>query len=111
MRAATPPCEGGEFRFPHDRYQSKCPAHELWDTSGARFFSTIEPWTILLAGATIRHFMALGIDTIIGPYRISSLLGQGGMGVVFRAHDTTLERDVAIKALSQAVAEDPTLVL
>jgi len=45
--------------------------------------------------------------TRIGVYEIRSMLGAGGMGEVYRARDTKLERDVAIKVLPQSVAGDP----
>jgi serine/threonine protein kinase len=51
--------------------------------------------------------MALSVGTRIGPYEILSLLGAGGMGEVYCARDTRLNRNVAIKTLVPAVAEDP----
>jgi len=51
--------------------------------------------------------MSLTPGTRLGPYEVLSLLGVGGMGVVYRAHDTKLNRDVAIKVLLPAVANDP----
>jgi serine/threonine protein kinase/Tol biopolymer transport system component len=49
---------------------------------------------------------ALSAGARIGPYRILSQLGRGGMGEVYRAHDTQLHRDVAIKVLAPALAND-----
>jgi serine/threonine protein kinase/TolB-like protein/Flp pilus assembly protein TadD len=43
----------------------------------------------------------------LGSYQVLSLLGAGGMGEVYRAHDSKLERDVAIKVLPAAFAHDP----
>jgi eukaryotic-like serine/threonine-protein kinase len=48
--------------------------------------------------------------SVIGPYQIESLLDAGGMGEVYRARDTKLNRDVAIKILPPAFADDPDRV-
>jgi serine/threonine-protein kinase len=51
--------------------------------------------------------MTLGPGVRLGPYEIQSLLGSGGMGEVYRATDTSLKRQIAIKALPASVADDP----
>ncbi len=51
--------------------------------------------------------MSLVAGTRFGPYEILHALGAGGMGEVYRARDTTLARDVAIKILPPAFARDP----
>ena len=51
--------------------------------------------------------MALSPGSRLGPYEILSPLGAGGMGEVYRARDSKLDRDVAIKVLPASVAGDP----
>jgi len=51
--------------------------------------------------------MPLAPGDRLGPYEIVDLLGIGGMGEVYRAHDKNLARDIAIKVLPAALAHDP----
>jgi hypothetical protein len=51
--------------------------------------------------------MAFNAGTRLGPYEILAPIGAGGMGEVYRARDTKLDRDVAIKVIPPALAQDP----
>jgi serine/threonine protein kinase len=54
--------------------------------------------------------MPLAAGARLGPYEILSTLGAGGMGEVYRARDTKLERDVAVKIIHPDAAADPAAV-
>ena len=53
------------------------------------------------------NVMPLSAGTRLGPYEILARIGAGGMGEVYRAKDTKLKRDVALKVLPAAFARDP----
>ena len=51
--------------------------------------------------------MALAVGSRLGHYDVTALIGEGGMGQVYRARDTKLDRDVALKVLPDAFTSDP----
>src|SRR5579863_5143217 len=51
--------------------------------------------------------MGISVGTRLGPFEILAPIGAGGMGEVYRARDTKLKRDVALKVLPEAFARDP----
>ena len=51
--------------------------------------------------------MSLTPGTTLGPYSVTAKIGEGGMGEVYRARDTKLDRDVALKVLPQVFTDDP----
>jgi serine/threonine protein kinase/Tol biopolymer transport system component len=65
------------------------------------------PVAVLVAELVSPPAPRLAPGSSVGPYRIESLLAVGGMGEVYRARDTTLGRDVAIKILPQHFTADP----
>ena len=51
--------------------------------------------------------MPLNPGSRLGPYSVTAKIGEGGMGEVYRARDTKLDRDVALKVLPEAFTQDP----
>ena len=51
--------------------------------------------------------MPLNHGSQLGPYKFVAKTGEGGMGEVYRARDTKLDRDVALRVLPQAFTDDP----
>ena len=80
-----------------------------------RLASSLGHVAIVVAGRSALRYnhrqstnqMTLAAGTRLGTYEIIGAIGSGGMGEVYRARDTRLHRDVAVKVLPQAVAADP----
>ena len=72
------------------------------DTAADQF---IETPALEMVAKHLQQIVTIG--SRLGPYEISSHLGTGGMGEVYRAHDTRLQREVALKVLPAAFALDP----
>ena len=51
--------------------------------------------------------MPLQPGTTLGPYQVTAKIGEGGLGEVYQARDTKLNRDVALKVLPEAFTSDP----
>ena len=78
-------------------------------TSDATVISTGPTAATADPGSTAALGAALA-GTMLGPYRLESFVGGGGMGAVFRALDTTLDRVVAVKVLSRAQSADEDML-
>jgi serine/threonine protein kinase len=68
------------------------------------------PALVLSARELALEEPALSADSMVGPYRLVSLIARGGMGDVYRATDVRLHRDVALKVLAQTKTGDPQRV-
>ena len=104
---ARPPGERAAFladACPHDDALRREVAALLSEASDDGFLAIPPPAAMPQASTPARVFMT---DRVIGGYRLQALLGAGGMGEVYRAHDSKLGRDVAIKVLPQALTSDP----
>jgi len=91
------------------RVDRVCPTQEQNDPPErerlAHISTTTAPTAVLFAN--LQSHVALSAGTRLGPYEILSPVGAGGMGEVYEARDTRLDRMVAIKILPTAVAGDP----
>src|ERR1700674_1222542 len=76
----------------------------------------VAPWPLYgsnaVRGAALpriihEHRLALTAGTHLGVYEVTAQIGEGGMGQVYRARDTKLNRDVALKILPDSFANDP----
>jgi serine/threonine protein kinase/Tol biopolymer transport system component len=62
---------------------------------------------VAVAAAVLEGISRLEPGTVLGPYRVEAFIAAGGMGEVYRARDTKLNRDVALKVLPESLTRDP----
>jgi urea transport system substrate-binding protein len=93
----------------HDPYRTRPDASDAASFGGDSHpqsqDSTLGSWGSGLGRG--RRAASLEIGSRIGRYEITGILGSGGMGVVFKAHDSAIDRDVAIKMLTEHAGVDP----
>ena len=92
-------CEGDEF------LRSEVQMLLGLDSQANEFLE--EPAINVVARQAARRPTDSLIGSRLGPYKLHALIGSGGMGEVYRAEDTRLLRNVAVKVLPAAVAADP----
>ena len=85
----------GNSGFRHTIETKKAELHRQWS----------DQWQ---ASSTAARSFGLPADGVLGHYRLQSVIGRGGMGLVVRAHDTRLDRAVAIKVLATNICGDAT---
>lgn len=97
-------------RLAADRPDLLSEAEALAAATG-EFRGFLETPALVLAARELAHEEPLlAGGTMVGPYRVVSLLARGGMGDVYRATDVRLERDVALKVLPETRTGDPRRV-
>src|ERR1700727_3582263 len=99
---------GGTYYLPLRSHTRISPIN--FEASGTRTRSrhaVADGPSLVPAHCIIRPHMPLTSGTKLGPYEIQSVLGSGGMGEVYRARDTRLERTVALKILPANLSNDP----
>ena len=99
---SLPVSEGAESPAPKHSDSPACLADTAADVLQAQGSSTA------LARIGDRTTAAAWVGKKLGRYQVISVLGQGAMGMVLKAHDPMIERDVAIKVLAEHLAADAT---
>src|SRR5262249_42345618 len=94
----------GSRQSPIDRAAVTIPATSVFYTLSHYEPPVVNPLTLQSASPSQ---VTLNPGTRLGPYEITAPLGVGGMGEVYRATDTNLKRQVAIKVLPASLASDP----